>query len=106
MGGSRNFLRGYHDNIHQHISQRVVQTCLEKQLDPRGPIASQGWSVPVFLRRGVWTPVLPPSGSTFDVSLLKHMQFSIFLIEHMTHTTAQIICNIIVHTLMHCGSSK
>ena len=29
---------------HQHISQRVVRTSLQKQLDLRGPIASQGGS--------------------------------------------------------------
>ena len=33
-GGPENYLS------HQRISQRVVRTSLEKQLDPRGPIAS------------------------------------------------------------------
>ena len=62
---------------HQHISQRAVQTSLEKLLDPLGPIASRERSVPVFLRKpiatcnfhggvGGWWGVripCPPSGS-------------------------------------------
>ena len=53
---------------HQSVSQRVVRTALEKQLDPMGPIASRGVSVPEFLRKpratcdfsmGVWTPLSP-----------------------------------------------
>ena len=36
---------------HQRISQRAVRSSLEKQLDPRGPVASRGESVPVFLRK-------------------------------------------------------
>ena len=33
----------------QGISQRAVRTSFEKQLNPRGVIASRGGSVPVFL---------------------------------------------------------
>ena len=36
---------------HQHILQRAVRTSLEKQLDPMGPIAYQGVSIPEFLRK-------------------------------------------------------
>ena len=38
---------------HQHILQRAVQTSLKKQLDPMGPIASQGVSIPEFLREPI-----------------------------------------------------
>ena len=63
---------------HQHISQRAVQTSLQKQLDRRGPIASVGGgggggSVPIFLRKSIATcdfldppappPPPPPPGS-------------------------------------------
>ena len=40
---------------HQRISQRAVRTSLEKQLDPKGPIASRGGSVSVFLRKPIAT---------------------------------------------------
>ena len=33
-----------------HISQGAVRTSFKKQLDPRGPIASQRGAVPEFLR--------------------------------------------------------
>ena len=64
-GGPENFFS------HQRISQRDVQTSLKKQLDPRGPIASRGGSVPVFLRKhishldfpGGSRPPVHPSGS-------------------------------------------
>ena len=36
---------------HQCISQRVVRTSLEKQLDPMGPIVSLRVSITVFLRK-------------------------------------------------------
>ena len=35
----------------QDISKRAERTFLKKQLDTRGPIASRGGSVPVFLRK-------------------------------------------------------
>ena len=41
--------------IHQRIIQGVVRTSLEKQLDPRGPIASRGWSVPVVFSKPIAT---------------------------------------------------
>ena len=62
--GPENFLS------HQPISQTAVKTSLEKQLDPRVPIASREGSVPVFLRKPIATcdfpggsgrPVPPPS---------------------------------------------
>ena len=62
MGGSRKFRKvaGGPDNVfccflyrHQRISQSVVRTSLEKQMDPRGPIASRWESVPVFLRKPI-----------------------------------------------------
>ena len=48
----------------QHISQRAARTSLEKQLDPRGPIASREGFVTVCLRqlviiKGSGTPVRP-----------------------------------------------
>ena len=56
----------------KHITWMALQTSIEKQLDPRGPIASRGGSVSEFLREpiatrdvrggGVQTPC-PPSGS-------------------------------------------
>ena len=39
----------------QRISQRVVQTSLENQLDPRCPIASRGGFVPVVLKKHLST---------------------------------------------------
>ena len=51
-------LSGGPENIffsHQLISHRAVRTSLEKQLDPRGPIASGGRSVAVFLRKPITT---------------------------------------------------
>ena len=44
---------------YQRISQRAVRISLEKQLDPRGPIASRGGSVPVFLRDHITTCDFP-----------------------------------------------
>ena len=44
---------------HQHISQRALQTSLEQQLDPRGPIAALGGSVPDFLRKPIATCDFP-----------------------------------------------
>ena len=60
MGGSRNFLQGRvltkHVFIsHQRFSQMAVRTSLEEQLDPRGPIASRGGSILVFLRKPIAT---------------------------------------------------
>ena len=40
---------------HQCILQGAVQTSLGKHLDTKGPIASQGGSVPVFLRKPIAT---------------------------------------------------
>ena len=48
----------YYFFSHQHISQRAVQTSLEKQLD-LSPIASGGGSVPVFLRKSIATCDFP-----------------------------------------------
>ena len=45
--------------VSQCISQRAVWTSLEKQLDPRGPIASRGWSIPEFLRIAIATCDFP-----------------------------------------------
>ena len=42
MGGSRKFCQRGPFFSHQRILQRAVGTYLEKQLDPRGPFASQG----------------------------------------------------------------
>ena len=39
-----------------------VRTSLEKQLDPRGPIASRGRSVPVFLRKPIASCDFPGGG--------------------------------------------
>ena len=44
---------------HQRISQSAMWTSLEKLLDPWGPIASQGWSVPEFLRNSLATSDFP-----------------------------------------------
>ena len=63
MGGSRKFRQGGGGGggvlttffSHQCILQVAVQTSLGKQLDPRGPIASRGGSVPVFLRKPIAT---------------------------------------------------
>ena len=44
-GGSKNCCN------HQRISQRVVRTSLEKQLDPMGPIASRKGSVPYCFKK-------------------------------------------------------
>ena len=59
---------------HQGISQSAVWTPLEKQLELRGPISSQGAPIPVFLRKhiancdfpgGSWPPV-PHYGSALE----------------------------------------
>ena len=50
---------------YQRISQRAVQTSLEKQLDPRGPIASRGISKETLLSLAI-SPVLP-SGSAHEM---------------------------------------
>ena len=53
----------YYFFSYQRISQRIVQTSLKKQLDPMGPIASQGGSIQVFLRKPIFTCDFPgPSG--------------------------------------------
>ena len=74
MGKSRKFRQGEawgwgHDNVfllfcfsHQCILQRAVRTSLEKQLDPRGTIASRWGSVPVFLRKPITTCNFPRGG--------------------------------------------
>ena len=41
------------------ILQTIVWTSLEKQLDPGGPIASQGGSIPVFLMKPLTTCDFP-----------------------------------------------
>ena len=60
-----NSVRWGHDNdffSHQRISQRVVRTFPQKQLDPLGPIASGGGSVPDFLRKPIDTCDFPGGG--------------------------------------------
>ena len=66
-GGSRNCHQGGPDNFLKHCTEGGVRTCLEKQLDPRGPIASRETigpersncfsrvSVSVFLREHIVT---------------------------------------------------
>ena len=44
---------------YQRISQRVVWISLEKQLDPRDPIASRWGSVPVFVEKHIATCDFP-----------------------------------------------
>ena len=36
---------------HERISHRTVRASLEKQFDPKGPIASRGEFLPAFLRK-------------------------------------------------------
>ena len=55
---------------HQRISQRAVQTSHEKQLVWRGLIASQGGSVPVFLRKGIDFPEGVPYPHPLDPPML------------------------------------
>ena len=70
----------YYFLSHQCISQRGVRTPLEKQLDPRGPIASRDGSVQVYLRKSIATfeyqggggsgpPVSPLSGSAHKIGM-------------------------------------
>ena len=47
---------------HQCISQRAVWTSLEKQLNPMGPIASRGVSVPELLRKPIASCDFPGVG--------------------------------------------
>ena len=81
MDRSRKFHQGGPDLFfffsNRNIFQRALRTSLEKQLDPIGPIASQGRSVPVFLRKPIATcdfpgGVRPPaphhSGSTHEMN--------------------------------------
>ena len=63
MRGSRKFRQGVLFFFsYQRISQRAVRTSLKKQLDPRGPIATQGGAVPVFLRKPIATLLSRGSG--------------------------------------------
>ena len=48
--------------VHQRKIQRAVRTYLEKQLDPLGPTASRGGSVPEFLRKPIATCDFPGRG--------------------------------------------
>ena len=57
-------------NSSTHFTQRAVQTSLEKQLDPRGPIASRVGSAPVFPRKPKTTCDFPGGGSGPSVPLL------------------------------------
>ena len=85
--GFRKFGKGAPDNVfcfvysHQRISQSIVWTSLQKQLDPRGPIASEGVSLPIRLRKPlttcdfpgvVWTSCSAPSGSANVLSEAKN----------------------------------
>ena len=47
---------------HKRISQRVIRTSLEKQLDRMSPIASRGGSVPVFLEEQLAACDFPGGG--------------------------------------------
>ena len=49
---------------HQGLSKRAIRTTLEKQLDPMGPIASRGVSLPVFLKKPVATCDFPGGGGS------------------------------------------
>ena len=57
MCGCRKLRQGGPDNVFSYelIPQRAVRTPLKKQMDPLGPIASQGRSIPVFLRKPLAT---------------------------------------------------
>ena len=67
--GSRQLRHRGPDNVffspffcHQRISERAVRTALEKQLDPRGPIASRRGSVQEFIRKSIATCYYPVGG--------------------------------------------
>ena len=47
---------------HQCISQRTVQTSLEKQLKSMGPITSRGGTTPEFLKKHMVTCGFPGGG--------------------------------------------
>ena len=58
MPRSRKLCQGCAENgycSHQRIAQRAVQTYLEKQLDPMGPIDYRVGSVPEFLWKLIYT---------------------------------------------------
>ena len=72
---------------YQRISQRVVRTSLEKQLDPRDPIASRWGSVPVFVRKHIATcdfpgvsGALPPPGPATGYSYKHHLKLLLLLL--------------------------
>ena len=86
MRGSRKFCQGRPENgsvfflflsffCHQRILQRAVRTALEKQLDPMGPIASQGTSVTEFLRNPIATCEFPGGFGPYVPRLYTHMQW-------------------------------
>ena len=64
MSRSRKFCQGGILTIFSLFfnSQRAVQITLKKQLDPMGPIASPGGSVPEYLRKPIATCDFPGGG--------------------------------------------
>ena len=85
-GGGLFFLGGGEGGFsHQQISQRAIRTSFEKQLDPKGPIASRGGVgvVPEFVRKPIVTcdfpggaDPLPPSLDPPMVRIQQHQGFS------------------------------
>ena len=75
---------------------RTIRTYLEKQLDPKGPIASQGGPVPVFLRKHIATcnfpkwsgppvpPLDPPMNGSLNFELVLRMANGQIGISFMT----------------------
>ena len=67
------------------FSHQVVGTSLEKQLDPEGPIASQGGSLPVLLRKHIATCDIPGMGldplSPLDPCMIHSLKCSPHLLQ-------------------------
>ena len=85
-GGSENCFS------HQHTSQRAVRTSIKMQLEPLGPIAPQGESVPVLLRKHISTcnfPVLEGGGLNplLQPPLDPHMNIGHFAKNKTSQTT-------------------
>ena len=74
---AKTFVYSGNDDVFSTVTpSTLLQTSFEKQLDPRGPIAFRGGSVPEFLRKPKATaPPVLPCGSAHEKFVVKHSYF-------------------------------